>query len=136
MYHKITLLGNLGGDPTAHEGRDGKTFTTFSMATSERWNDRDGNPQERTIWWKIIVNGAQAAPCAEYLAKGRTVLVEGTLAADDKGNPRLWTDKAGNARASFEVRAITVKFVGGKKDKGGDTDAPLPAASSDDTLPF
>ncbi len=59
MYHKIILVGNLGRDPEMRYTPSGQPVTSFSMATSEKWNGQDGQPQERTIWWRITVWGVR-----------------------------------------------------------------------------
>ena len=112
MYHKIILVGNLGRDPEMRYTPSGAAVTNFSMATSEKWTGQDGQPQERTIWWRVSAFGKTGEACNEYLKKGSKVLVEGRMNADPKtGNPRLWTGNDGQMRASFEVTALTVKFL-------------------------
>jgi single-strand DNA-binding protein len=64
----------------------------------------------------VSVWGKQAEPCNQYLTKGSRVLVEGTLVPDENGGPRIWTDKEGKPRASFEVRANTVQFLTTKRE--------------------
>jgi single-strand DNA-binding protein len=117
MYHKVTLVGNLGRDPEMRYLPSGDPVTNFSMATSEKWTGQDGQKNERTIWWRVSCFGKQAEIVNEYLKKGRKVLVEGTMVADPKtGNPRIWTGQDGEPRASFEVRAQTIKFLDSKAD--------------------
>jgi single-strand DNA-binding protein len=120
MYHKVILVGNLGRDPEMRYTPSGAAVCNFSMATSEKWTGQDGQPQERTIWWRVNVFGKAGEACKEYLKKGRQVYVEGRMNADPKtGNPRLWTGQDGTMRASFEVTAATVKFLGGRGEGGG-----------------
>lgn len=119
MYHKILLVGNLGRDPEMRFTPSGSSVTNFSMATSEKWSGQDGQPQERTIWWRVSVWGKSAEACNQYLKKGSKVLVEGRMNATPEGNPRMWKDNAGNDRASFEVTALTVKFLSSRGDAGG-----------------
>ncbi len=119
MYHKIILVGNLGRDPEMRYTPSGTAVTNFSMATSERWTGQDGQPQERTIWWRVSVFGKSGEACKNFLKKGSKVLVEGTMTADPSGNPRIWTKQDGTAGASFEVKAFTVKFLSGRGDGGG-----------------
>jgi single-strand DNA-binding protein len=120
MYHKILLVGNLGRDPEMRITPSGTAVTNFSMATSEKWTGQDGQPQERTIWWRVSVFGKSGEACNEYLKKGSKVLVEGRMTADPKtGNPRLWQGQDGQMRASFEVTALTVKFLSSRGETAG-----------------
>jgi single-strand DNA-binding protein len=120
MYHKIILVGNLGRDPEMRITPSGTAVTNFSMATSERWTGQDGQPQERTIWWRVSVFGKSGEACNEYLKKGSKVLVEGRMTADPKtGNPRLWQGQDGQTRSSFEVTALAVKFLSSRGETGG-----------------
>ena len=120
MYHKILLVGNLGRDPEMRYLQSGTSVTSFSMATSEKWTGQDGQPQERTIWWRVSVFGKSGEAVNEYLKKGSKVLVEGRMNADPKtGNPRLWSGQDGQMRSSFEVTALTVKFLSSRGETGG-----------------
>lgn len=136
MFHRVVLLGNLGGDPVMRYTPNGTPVTNFNVATNERWVDQSGETQERTTWWRVTVWGKQAEICNEYLSKGRQVLVEGTLVADpNTGGPRIWTDQNGNPRASFEVRARVVRFVGGRGEAPG-VEAGVEFPESEEDLPF
>ena len=120
MYHKVILVGNLGRDPEMRYTPSGAAVTNFSMATSEKWTGQDGQPQERTIWWRVSVFGKSGEACNEYLKKGSKVLVEGRMNADPKtGNPRTFQRQDGTTGASFEVTALAVKFLSSRGDGGG-----------------
>lgn len=120
MYQKIIVVGNLGGDPQMRYMSDGRPVTNFSLATNRRWTDRNSGQQvEETTWFRISVWGPQAETVNQYLSKGRRVLVEGRLRADDNGGPPMWTGQDGTVRASFEIIADTVRFLGGRDDAGG-----------------
>ena len=119
MYHKVILVGNLGKDPEVRYTPSGAAITSFSVATSERWTGQDGQPQERTIWWRISVFGKSGEACKTYLKKGSKVLVEGRMNADPNGNPRIWTRQDGTPGASFDVTAFTVKFLSSRGEGGG-----------------
>ena len=82
--------------------------------------------------------GKQAESCHQYLRKGRPVLVEGRLNPDDNGNPRIWTAQDGTPRASFEVTAETVRFLGGREEGGaGGEEGGLGAGpETEDEIPF
>ena len=117
---------------------DGTPVTSFSVATSERWTDRtSGERRERTTWWRVSAWGKQAETCNEYLSKGRQVLVEGTINVDpETGGPRIWTAQDGQPRASLELNAQNVRFLGGRGESTGAADAPGDMPSSEDDLPF
>ena len=109
MYHKLTIVGNLGKDPEMKYTTDGKAVTTFSVAASNR--------KDETVWFRITTWDKQAETCNQYLHKGSKVLVEGALKADAQGNPRTYERKDGLGwAASFEVVASSVKFLSGKDE--------------------
>jgi single-strand DNA-binding protein len=130
MYQRLVLVGNLGRDPEMRYTPQGTPVTSFPVATSRRYNTADGQTKEETIWFRVSVWGKQAETVNQYLGKGRKVLVEGTLVGDENGGPRIWTDKEGKPRASFEVRAWTVRFLDSKREA-----APGAAATNGSTLP-
>ncbi len=141
MYHRIILIGNLGGDPQMRYMQDGTPVTSFSVATSEAWADKtSGEKRERTIWWRVTAWRKLAETCNQYLSKGRQVFIEGTMTADPTtGNPRIWTDQNGQARASYEVTAQMVRFLGNKGGAGPAEGGGPPAGGapgSEEDLPF
>jgi len=115
MYQKVILVGNLGRDPELRYTPSGAAVTNFSVATSERWTGQDGQLQERTLWWRVSVFGKAGEACNTYLKKGSKVFVEGRMTADPKtGNPRIFTRQDGTTGTSFEMTALTVKFLSGR----------------------
>ncbi|MBI2350124.1 MAG: single-stranded DNA-binding protein [Deltaproteobacteria bacterium] len=137
--NKAILIGNLGKDPEVRFTANGRAVARFPIATSEVWNDAEGNRQERTEWHNIVVWGKQGESCGQYLAKGRQVFVEGSI------RTRTYDDKSGNKRYITEIVAQRVRFLGG----GGGTRVatepePEPAAETpssqppplDDDIPF
>lgn len=141
-YHKIILIGNLGRDPEMRYTADGTPVTNLNVATSEKWTGRDGQQQERTIWWRVSVWGRQAETVNQYLSKGRQVLVEGTMNPDQEtGGPRVYTRNDGSPGASYEIRAFTVRFLGGRGEAAGfdtprDEDVPPEADLEGEDIPF
>jgi len=106
--NKVILIGNLGADPELKYTPNGnRPVCNLSLATNEVWKDKGGQKQERTEWHRVNVWGEQAEHCAKYLAKGRTVYIEGRL------QTRSWDDKEGKKRYSTEVIADRVVFLGG-----------------------
>lgn len=140
MYQRLTIVGNLGQNPDLRYTQDGTPVTSFSVATNRRWTNADGSPGEETVWFRVTVWRRMAEVCAEYLEKGRQVLVEGRLQPDpETGGPRVWTDRNGNPRASFEVTAQTVQFLGrGAVGPAPETEdmAEGPAGEEGDEIPF
>jgi len=108
--NKVFLIGNLGADPEVRFTQNGTPVANFRIATSETWNDKSGERQERTEWHRIVVWGRQAETCGEYLRKGRSVCVEGRL------QTREWDDRDGNKRYTTEIKADNVTFLGGRSD--------------------
>ncbi len=120
MYQKLIIVGNLGGDPEMRYTPDGTPVTTFSVATNRKWNNQDGSQSEETVWFRVTAWRKLAETANQYLSKGRQVLVEGRLTPDKTtGGPRVWTGNDGKARASFEVTADTVRFMGGPRGAEG-----------------
>jgi single-strand DNA-binding protein len=111
--NRVILVGNLGRDPELRYIPSGQAVANFTLATNDRWRDKEGNNQERTEWHRIVVWGKSAENCAQYLQKGRSVYIEGRL------QTREWEDKDGNKRQTTETIAQTVQFLGGRGGAGG-----------------
>ncbi len=116
--NKVILVGNLGRDPELRYTQSGQAVANFTLATNEKWKDKEGNSQERTEWHRIIVWGKSAENCAQYLQKGRSVYVEGRLQTRD------WEDREGNKRTTTEIVAQTVQFLGGRGGAGSESPPP------------
>ncbi len=146
MYQRIVLVGNLGRDPEMRYTPNGTPVTSFSVATNRKYTASDGQLRDETLWFRISVWGKQAETCNQYLGKGQKVLVEGTLIGDENGGPRIWVGQDGKPRASFEVRAQTVRFLSRRDEAGGQPpsgsgaaapSAPHPSEpQSEEELPF
>ena len=111
--NKVILVGNLGRDPEIRYTRDGTAVANLNLATSESWNDANGQRQERTEWHRVVAWGKLAEIAKEYLSKGRQVYIEGRL------QTRSWDDKQGNKRYTTEVKADQMVMLGGRGDGGG-----------------
>src|SRR5688500_16541126 len=112
--NKVFLIGNLGADPEVRYTPSGQAVANFRIATTDVWNDKSGERQERTEWHRIVVWGKQAEHCGEYLRKGRAVHVEGRL------QTREWDDKnTGQKRYTTEIVADRVTFLGSRGEGGG-----------------
>ena len=122
--NKVILVGNLGADPDMRYTPSGQGVCELRIATSESWNDKNGQRQERTEWHRVVVWGKRAEVCSKYLSKGRQVYIEGRI------QTRNYDDKEGHKRYITEIIANDVQFLGGGKGEGGgrrDSDAPPPA---------
>src|SRR5437762_9051997 len=113
--NKVILVGNLGRDAELRYTPGGAAVAKFSLATTEVWNDKAGQRQERTEWHNIDLWGKQAESLSEYLVKGKQVYVEGRLQTDE------YTDKEGVKRKSTKVRCDRVVLLGsgGGRGSGG-----------------
>lgn len=114
MFSETTVVGYLGRDPEQRFTPSGQSVTNFSVATTRSWTDAQGEKQEKTTWFKVTTWGKLADLCAQYLSKGRLVLVQGEIDAS------AWTDKEQNARATLELNAKNVRFLGGGNGHDGD----------------
>ena len=135
--NKVILVGRLGNDPEIRYTQGGAGVANFNIATSENWTDKEGARQEKTEWHRIVVWGKMAEICAQYLAKGRQVYVEGRL------QTRQWDDKEGNKRYTTEVVANTVQFLDRGDKAAGTTSAemapiesPMESPIADEDIPF
>ena len=138
MYAKLVLVGNLGRDPELRYTPDGTPVCNFSVACNRKWTNKDGSKGEQVTWFRITTWRRMAEVCNEYLSKGRQVLVEGRLTPDESGNPRTFKRNNGEAGASYEVTAQTVKFLGGTPvDAGAVTTQEAPRQEEQyDEIPF
>lgn len=111
--NKAILIGNLGKDPELRYTASGTAVASFSLATSERFKNRNGEQQERTEWHNIVAWGNLAEICGKYLAKGRQVYIEGRIQS------RSYDDRDGNKRYITEIVANEMKMLGRPGDAGG-----------------
>ena len=118
--NKVILVGNLGRDPEVRYTQSNQKIVHLSVATSERWKDRQsGDPRERTEWHRVVIFNENLAGIAErYLSKGSPVYLEGTL------QTRKWTDQGGQEHTTTEVvvprfRGELTLLGGGARESGG-----------------
>ena len=147
--NKVILVGNLGRDAELRYTPGGAAVATINMATTEVWNDKSGQRQEKTEWHRVVLWGKTAESLNEYLTKGKQIYVEGRL------QTRQWDDKDGNKRYTTEIRGDRVVLLGGgggrggggsysqgggaERSGGGDFGGPGPEGSApltDDDIPF
>ncbi len=123
MYQQVTVLGNLGSEPEMRYTPKGRAVTNFSVAANKRYTNSAGEQVEQTTWLRVACWGNLAETTNQYLSKGRQVLIVGELNPGENGNPRLWTGDNGEVRASYEITAQTIKFLGGRSDNGAEEPA-------------
>jgi single-strand DNA-binding protein len=142
--NKVILVGNLGRDAELRYTPGGAAVATLNLATTEVWNDKGGQRQEKTEWHRIVLWGKQAESLQEYLTKGKQIYVEGRL------QTRQWDDKDGNKRYTTEIKADRITLLGGgggggrgaSMDRGGAAmshsggDEPPMEPITDDDIPF
>src|SRR5512145_3367269 len=104
--NKVILIGNLGGDPTVRYTPQGTAVANFNIATTERFNNKAGEREERTEWHRIVAWGKLAEICQQYLKKGKQVYIEGRL------QTRNWEDQQGQKRSTTEIVAQNMQMLG------------------------
>jgi single-strand DNA-binding protein len=134
--NKVIVLGNLGSDPEVRYTPSGKAVANFSLATSEKYTNKDGEKEEKTEWHRIVAWGRLGEICGEYLSKGSQIYIEGRL------QTRTWEDRDGNKRYTTEIVAHTMQMLGGAR-KGGEAasieeshPSEEPISIPDDDIPF
>ena len=124
--NRATLLGRAGRDPEIRDLKNGGKAAVFTLATTEKWTDREGRPAEATEWHRVVVYGPAVTPVETMLRKGGAVLVEGRIAT------RGFTDREGTDRTVTEIVVAgaqgTVNILSGRRP---DPDPPAPAQEAE-----
>lgn len=142
--NKVILIGHLGRDPEVKYFSSGDAVCNLSLATTEKWKDKQGQQQEQTEWHRVNLFGRTAEICGEYLRKGSAVYIEGSI------HTRKYTDKQGIERYATEIKGYSMQILGGGKQAKEDhsreqapaqskpTQSELPGGfqEMDDDLPF
>ncbi len=117
--NKVLLIGNLGKDPEVRYTASGTAVASFSLATSEKFKNKEGEWEERTEWHNVTLWGRLAEIAGEYLGKGKTVYIEGRL------QTRKWQDKDGKDRYTTEIVGEKMQMLsrkdGSNHDETGQT---------------
>ena len=103
--NRVTLIGNLGRDPETRYSQGGAAITNFSIATTEKWNDKSGQKQEETTWHRVVTFGKLAEICDKYLKKGSSVYIEGRIKTGSY-------EKDGQTHYTTDINASSVQFLG------------------------
>lgn len=126
MLNKVILIGNLGKDPDVRATQNGMSVASLSLATTKKWNDKNGQQQEKTQWHNIVVWGKMADNCGKYLKKGSKVYVEGEI------DYRSY-EKDGQTRYATDIVCSNIQFLSSINKQG----APHPAEVADENVtPF
>ena len=128
--NKVFLLGNLGKDVEIKQTSNGNAIARFSLATTDRYKDKDGNWQDRTEWHNLVAFQRTAEIANEYLKKGSKVYIEGKLQSSS------WEDKeTGQKKYKTEVIVNDLVLLGGKQD-GQAQAAQDKTEITEDDIPF
>ena len=116
--NKVILVGNLGRDPEMRTFPSGDQVANVTLATTDKWKDRQtGEPKEHTEWHRLVFNGRLAEIAGQYLRKGSQIYVEGSI------RTRKWQDQAtGQDRYSTEIRVDQMQMLGSRQGMGGPSD--------------
>jgi single-strand DNA-binding protein len=95
--NKVQLIGNVGKDPEIRFTQDGRPIANLTIATSESWNDKQGQKQEKTEWHRVVAFGKLAEIIQSYVKKGSKLYIEGQL------QTRKWTDNQGQDKYTTEI---------------------------------
>lgn len=110
MWQRITIVGNLGSDPEMRYTPSGVPVTSFNVAVNRRVKLPDGSFQEKATWFRVTAWRQLAENCSQYLSKGRMALIEGEVEAS------AYTAQDGTVRATLELTARDVRFLGSRSD--------------------
>ncbi len=122
--NKAILVGNLGKDPELRYTPSGTAVCTFSLATTDRFKNKQGEQQDRTEWHNIVVWAGLAEICGKYLTKGKQIYIEGRI------QNRSYDDRDGNKRYISEVVATEMQMLGRAGDQGGGGRSPSDSGGS------
>jgi single-strand DNA-binding protein len=112
--NKVILIGRLGKDPEIRSTPNGQTVAKFTIATDERYTDRNGEKQERTEWHNIVAWAKLAEICGQYLRKGKLVYIDGSIRTDS------WDDKeTGQKRYRTEIIANNMQMLDKREEGSG-----------------
>ena len=103
--NRVQLLGHLGADPERRTSASDRAIVTFSMATTRKWKNDAGDPQEATEWHRVVAYGPLGDLVHQHLQKGSAALVDGRLQSS------AWTAEDGTERRAIEIVAQDVNFI-------------------------
>lgn len=130
MLNKVILIGRLGRDPETRFMANGEAVCNFSVATSEKYTDKNGQRQEATEWHNVTMYRKLAEIAGQYLTKGSQVYLEGKIQS------RKYTDKNGVERTAYDIIANELKMLGGNTQTPAQKPQPAQAQEDIDDVPF
>jgi single-strand DNA-binding protein len=114
MYQQIVVVGRLGRDAEIRVMPSGEYVLSFPLASERTFNDKSGQRQKETSWFRVQIFGKAAESLIDYLTKGTSVLVEGRLRIDPStGGPNVFKKNDGTFASSYEIVAGTIRLLGG-----------------------
>ncbi len=122
--NKAIIIGRVGQDPDIRYLPNGDAVANLSIATSEKYKDKQGQPQEATEWHRVSFFGKTAEVCAKYVKKGSLIFVEGSI------KTRKWQDKEGVDHYTTEIRGDRMQMLGGLPAKDESTKEDYAKASA------
>lgn len=133
MVNKVILVGNVGREPETKQLPSGGTVASFSLATTRKWRDGNGERREETTWHNVKAFGKLSDVIAQYVHKGDRLYVEGRISV------REWTDDGGQKHSRTEIVCDQLTMLGSKRDAGpreepGSQVGPASPPSADDDL--
>jgi len=114
--NKVILVGNVGKDPETRFSESGTAIANLTIATTNRFKNKQGQNQEETEWHRVVAYGKLAEIIEKYVQKGKPLYLEGRL------QTRKWTDKQGVDRYTTEIVAEQMQMLGQKESKKTDDD--------------
>lgn len=132
MFHRTTIIGRLGGDPEIKTLNGGNQVCNASVAVTEKWKDKQGQQQEKTEWYRIVLWGPKAQVFQQYTQKGSLVYVEGKM------QTRTWEDNNGVKKYATDLNVDNFNFLSGSangdnNNNNGDNQS---AFDSNEEIPF
>lgn len=128
--NRVFLMGNLTRDPELRYIPSGSAVANFGIAVSRAYTTQDGEKKEEVCFIDVEVWGKTAENCASYLTKGRPVFIEGRL------QYRTWETEDGQKRGKHNVRAFSIRFLGGRKEEGAPEVDNMGDEEADNDIPF
>lgn len=126
--NKAMIIGRLGADPEVRYTQSNTAVATLSVATTERYKDKNGEQQESTEWHRVVAWGRLAEICQEYLKKGSLAYFEGPI------QTRQWEDKDGQKRYTTEIKALNMQMLDSRTGNSGQSDSPAQGNKTANTV--
>ncbi len=125
MLNKVMLIGNVGKDPEIRHLESGTAVANVTLATTERYKDRNGETQEQTEWHNVVLWRGLADVTERFVRKGSQIFIEGKI------RTRSWEDQSGQKRYATEIVADNMQLLGRRSDNPANASArPAPSANN------